>query len=106
MAAPDVLWSEWAATSALILRIWVLENAGGRALMVPVALALRAAPQAVQQQMLLDTLDTALVRSMCLSWLPSRGEHTEINILRLWQRKRRRSKDSKVRFCYCAVYLK
>ena len=71
MAAPDVLWSEGAVTSAMILRIWVLENADWGALMVPVALASRAAPQAVQQQMLLDTLDTALVRSTCLSWLPS-----------------------------------
>ncbi len=63
MAPPDVLWSEWLTTSALLLRIWVVENAGGPPLMIPVALASRAAPQAAQQQMLLDTLDTALVRS-------------------------------------------
>lgn len=40
-----------------------MEHAEGAPLMVPVALAACAAPQAAQQQMLLDTLDTALVRA-------------------------------------------
>ena len=45
-------------------RVWVVEQAEGAPLMVPVALAACAAPQAAQQQMLLDTLDTALVHAV------------------------------------------